>query len=275
MPPSTRRRDRPRTNRQSQWQGQRQGQRQSRWQGWQREQRDDLTLSEAGHVLWERRALVTGCMIFFLAVAVFYGLSREPVYTAEATLSVRSEEGIAPAGSFDEVLSGLRDSAAMQEIREGASEKAGWKASQADFNERLEVPEGVNNEELKVRFSAPTPEEAARGANAYAEVFVERVGELEGRLAGGAVAVNASVEKAAEPPERRSDRRRFLVPLVAGVGGLLVGGGWALFLEGRARQWSGSRDAELTLRAPVLGVIPDFSGNLVSSNGVSSDGGEG
>lgn len=190
---------------------------------------------------------------------MLYGLSREPVYTAEATLSVRSEEGIAPAGSFDEVLSGLRDSAAMQEIREGAAERAGWEAGQADFNERLKVPEEVKNEGLKVGFSAPTPEEAARGANAYAEVFVERVGELEGRLAGGAVAVNASVEKAAEPPERRSDRRRFIAPVVAGIGGLLVGGVWALFLESRARRWSGSRDAELTLRAPVLGVIPDFS----------------
>ncbi len=269
MPPSIKRRDRLRINEQSQRQGQ------GQWQGWQREQRDDLTLSEVGHVLWERRALVAGCMILFLAVAVFHGLSREPVYTAEATLSVRSEEGIAPAGSFDEVLSGLRDSAAMQEISEGASEKAGWEASQADFNERLEVPAGVNNQELKVRFSAPTPEEAARGANAYTEVFVERVGELEGRLAGGAVAVNASVEKAAAPPEQRSDRRRFLVPIVAGAGGLLVGGVWALFLEGRARQWSGSRDAELTLRAPVLGVIPDFSGNLPSPNGVSANRGKG
>jgi uncharacterized protein involved in exopolysaccharide biosynthesis len=258
MPPSTSRRD--------SRQAKRQVQRQSRWQGWQREQRDDLTLSEARHVLWERRALVAGCTLFFILVAFLYSLSGEPVYTAQATLSVRSEEGIAPAGSFDEILSGVRDSAAMQDIREGAAERAGWETRQDDFNERLEVPRGVNNEELSVRFSAPTPEEAARGANAYAEAFVERVGELEGRLAGGAVGVNAAVERAAEPPEQRSDRRRFLVPVVAGLVGLLVGGLWALFFEGRARRWSGSRDAELTLRAPVLGVIPDFSDGPVSKS---------
>jgi len=267
MPPSTRRRDRLLGSGQGQRQGQRQGRWQGRWQGWQQEQRDDLTLSEAGHLLWERRALVAGCTLFFLVLALLYGVSREPVYTAEATLSVRSEEGIAPAGSFDEVLSGLRDSAALQETREGAAEKAGWEAGQADFNERLEVPEEVKNEELKVGFSAPTPEEAARGANAYAEVFVERVAELEGRLAGGAVAVNASVEKAAEPPERRSDRRRFFAPVVAGISGLLIGGVWALFLESRARRWSGSRDVELTLRAPVLGVIPDFSEGTATQDG--------
>ena len=52
-------------------------------QGWQRGQRDDLTLPEAAHVLWERRAVVVGCTLFFLVVALLYSLSREPVYEAE------------------------------------------------------------------------------------------------------------------------------------------------------------------------------------------------
>src|ERR671917_2728467 len=55
--------------------------RQGERQGWQREQRDDLTLSEARHILWERRALVAGCTLFFILVAFLYSLSGEPVYT--------------------------------------------------------------------------------------------------------------------------------------------------------------------------------------------------
>src|ERR671921_415811 len=83
----------------------------SSWRGWQRGQRDDLTLSEAGHVLWERRAVVVGCTILFLAVALWYGLSQESVYEAEATLSVRlDEEGIGIAENFEEILLGLRNS---------------------------------------------------------------------------------------------------------------------------------------------------------------------
>ena len=46
--------------------------------------------------------------------------------------------------------------------------------------------------------------------------------------------------------------------LAAGVG-LLVGGGVALLLEGRAGAWRGVQDAEMTLKAPVLGAIPDYS----------------
>jgi uncharacterized protein involved in exopolysaccharide biosynthesis len=247
MLPSTRRR------RDELWQGR------SSLQDWQREQRDDLTFSEARHVLWKRRAVVAGCTLVFLAVALLYILSQDPVYTAEATISVRSQEEIGPAGNFDEILSGLQDPAASRgRLTDEAAERAGWENGQDDFNQRLEW-EPVNDEEVRVRFSASTPEEAARAANAYAEVFVERVRELEGRPVGGSVAVDAEVERSAEPPERRADWGVLLAAVAAGVGGLLAGGIVALFLESNARRWSGSIDAERTLRAPVLAVIPDYS----------------
>ena len=134
-------------------------------QGWQREQRDDLSLSEARHVLRERRPVVLGCTLLFLAVALLYALWREPIYTAEATLSVRPEEGIGSAENSGEVFSRLQDSAATEGLVDEAAERSGWQAGQDNFNERLEV-EPVNGEEVRVRFSAPTPEEAARAANA-------------------------------------------------------------------------------------------------------------
>ncbi|MDQ4002793.1 MAG: Wzz/FepE/Etk N-terminal domain-containing protein [Actinomycetota bacterium] len=233
----------------------------SSWQGWQRDQRDDLTLSEVRHILFERRFLVIGCTLFFFVTALTYGLLRQPAYTAEATLWLRSAEGTGAAESFDEVLSGLQESEATRGVSEEAAERAGWEAS--SFNERLER-ELVSDEEVEVRFSDSRPEEATRAVNAYVDVFVEHVEELEGRLAGGTVAVDAGVGRYAETPERRSGPNVFLTAVGAGACGLLVGGIGALFLEGRARRWSGSRDAELTLRAPVLGVIPDCSDGLLA-----------
>ncbi|HZB81369.1 MAG TPA: Wzz/FepE/Etk N-terminal domain-containing protein [Rubrobacteraceae bacterium] len=232
-----------------------QGRQQDRWQGWQREQRDDLTLSEVGHLLWGRRALVISCALLFLAAALLYGLAREPAYTAEATLSMRPDGGGGTVGNFDEDPSRLRDSAAMSGLTEEAARRAGWEAGANDFNERLEW-EQVNNQEAKVRFTASTPEEAARAANAYAETFAQRVKKLQGRPAGGVVGMMVEVRDAAQPPDRPSGPNMFLLALAAGTAGLLVGGIGALVLESRARRWRGSKDAELTLRAPVLGVIP-------------------
>jgi capsular polysaccharide biosynthesis protein len=140
--------------------------------------------------------------------------------------------------------------------------RAGWEAGLAEFRERLQAePLVTRNGEtgLRVRFSGSQPEQAARAANAYAELFVGRVERLnDERLAGGALAADASVERRAALPEGLGLRLLIYAAVAAGLG-LLVGGGGALLLEGKARSWRDARDAELTLRAPVLGVIPDYS----------------
>ena len=53
--------------------------------------------------------------------------------------------------------------------------------------------------------------------------------------------------------------RPLIYAAIAAGAGLLIGGAAALILEGRASGWRGVRDAELTLRVPVLGSIPDYS----------------
>jgi len=112
---------------------------------------------------------------------------------------------------------------------------------------------------MLVRFSGHEPELAAQAANVYAKLFVKRVKLLDGgQLDGGVTAANAAVERKATPPERSSLRPLIYAAVAAGAG-LLLGGAAALLLEGRASGWRGVRDAELTLRAPVLGTIPDYS----------------
>jgi capsular polysaccharide biosynthesis protein len=137
--------------------------------------------------------------------------------------------------------------------------RAGWETASREFKDRLDFETMTQGDEtgMLVRFTASDPEQAARAANAYAELFVERVEQLnEDRLAGGTLAADAVVERRAVPP---SSLRLLLYAAAAVAAGVLAGGAGALLLEGRARSWRGARDAELTLRAPVLGVIPDYS----------------
>ncbi len=206
--------------------------------------------------------LVAGVVIVTASAALLFGLLREPVYTAEAAVNIKPREELIGNDDREAFMDDVIRTVATEDLLRGVMRRAGWQDGLAEFRERLEVDTFVSRSGetgLRVQFSDPQPERAARAANAYAELFVEKVERLnDERLAGGALAADASLERRATPPEG-SALRLLIYTAVAATVGLLVGGGLALLLEGRARSWRGARDAELTLRAPVLGVIPDYS----------------
>ncbi len=226
---------------------------------WRREQRDDVTLSELLNALWARRWLVGGIVSVLVLCSVLFDLLQEPVYVAEATVVVRSE-AIGSARAPEETLARETMNAAITpDLPRDAMQRSGWTGGPQEFSDRLEVQPDQNTGKIRVSFSAATAAGASRAANAYAEAFAKRVEELnQRRLAGGALEAGAEVTRRATPPEGRSSPRPLLYGTLVGAVGLLFGGAAALILEGRTREWRGARDAELTLRAPVLGLIPDY-----------------
>jgi uncharacterized protein involved in exopolysaccharide biosynthesis len=224
--------------------------------GWQEERRDDLPLYEVVHILWGRRLLVVGIVVSLVLLALLFGLFRDPVYTAEAAVSVEPRERMVSDEERAAFVEEVRNTVVatdgfMQEVMR----QAGWEADIKEFRERLDfetVPRGDETVML-VRFSASEPEQAARAANAYAELFVGSVETLN----DDQLAMDAGMERRAAPPT--SSTRLLLYAAAAVAAGVVAGGAGALLLEGRTRSWRDARDAELTLRAPVLGVIPDYS----------------
>jgi capsular polysaccharide biosynthesis protein len=196
--------------------------------------------------------MVIGVVLILAGAALLLGLFRDPVYTAEAAVGVTPEEELSDEEARETF---------MQEVMPEVMRRAGWERGPAEFAERLDPRFATRNGEtgLRVRFSGLTPEQAARAANAYAGVFVQRADKLnDGRLAGGTLVADASLEGRVTPVEGSGPRPLIYAALAAGAG-LLLGGAAALLLEGRASGWRGVRDAELNLRAPVLGTIPDYS----------------
>lgn len=218
-------------------------------------------MREILYVLWSRKALVAGAVAALLAAAMIFSLSREPVYTAEATIDIVPRQQEPSQGEREAFLDDVLAVVADDELVGAAAEEVGWRRA-ADFGARLEPEPFVNQERsgVIVRFSGPAPRPAARAANAYATLFVEKVERLnERRLAGGTLAADASIGAEASAPEFRSSPRPLLYALAAIGAGVLIGGGGALLFEGRASSWRDARDAEMTLNAPVIGVIPDYS----------------
>lgn len=231
--------------------------------GWQRERRDDLPLSEVLYVLWGRRLLVAAIMLIVVIAALLFGVLREPVYTAEAVVSIEPRGRLSSAGERELFLQDVVAAVATEDLLRGVMRRAGWEAGLAEFRERLEAgtfATGDGELGLRVRFSGSGSGQASRAANAYAELFVNRIERLnDERFAGGALAADASIERRAAPVSEGMGPRLLLYAIAATGLGVLAGGAGALLLEGRAHVWRDARDAELTLRAPVIGVIPDHS----------------
>ncbi|MDQ3636980.1 MAG: hypothetical protein M3426_03150, partial [Actinomycetota bacterium] len=182
--------------------------------------------------------------------------------TAEATVSFQPREGSRAGENPEAFVEGVLGAVTERGFLQDVMREADWTDGPEKFGERLDVEryDGANGASgLRVRFSGANAAEATRSANAYADIFVARVEQLnDRRLAGGTLAAEASVEEYASP-ESWASPRPFVLAAAAIVAGVIVGGAAALLLESRARSWRNAHDAELTLRAPVLGVIPDYS----------------
>jgi capsular polysaccharide biosynthesis protein len=229
--------------------------------GWRGGARDDTSLSEILYVLGSRRLLVVGIVLILAGVALLFGLFREPVYVAEARISVEPRGKLESEEARLAFLEEVRGSVVTQEMLDEVRRKAGWEAGKEEFSERLD-PETVAGRNggsgLLIRFASDEPGQAARAANAYAEAFVAGVDDLGDRpLADGVPVAEASVEQRAVPGGYSP--RPLIYAAVAAGAGLLLGGAVALILEGRASGWRDVRDAELTLKVSVLGSIPDYS----------------
>lgn len=244
---------------------------------WRLEQRDDVTFSELLNALWGRRLLVSGVAVTTMVAVTLLAFFSGPAYVAEAALSVQAaDDGLGPeepvSGEVDPAVqdgSGQSPEALTQRVSEAVLPKelaleTMRRVSYAsggleEFNKRLSIEDDDQPEQIRVSFSAEKAEEALLVANEYAKVFAERTDELNGQgLVGGTLAAEVEVEREAALVRGRATTS-LLYGAAAGLAGLVLGSGVAFALESRTRRWRGARDAELTLRAPVLGVIPDYA----------------
>lgn len=230
---------------------------------WQEGSRDAASLPEVLHALRGRLLLVVGAVLVLGGIALLLGLFREPAYTAEAEVTFAPQEPLedenARKALAQEVVAGVTAPRAFSgTVRSGA----GWEGTSEEFRNRLDAGAFLAQDGgmgLRVAFTGRDQDEAARVANTYARLFASGVENLgEGQISGGTPVGDARVARRAERPSE-SGPRPLLYAAVAAGAGLLIGGFFALFLEGRAGGWRGVRDAEVTLRAPVLGAIPDYS----------------
>ena len=246
-----------------------------RSEGWRWEQRDDVTLFELLNALWGRRTLVGSIALALMLSAILLTFFWGPTYVARSALSVTATDGglgpedpvvgkadpsaqIGAEQSSEALINRVRDGVPQAEVSRQTMRQVGWTSGLQEFSERLEMENDYRAGEIQVSFSAENAGEARRVADEYAEIFVERTKQLNRRgIVGGTLAAEVEVVQKAELFRGRASTQ-LLYGVAAGFAGLLLGSGVALTLDSGTRRWRGARDAELTLRAPVLGVIPAY-----------------
>ena len=128
-----------------------------------------------------RRLLIVGVVLVLAGIALLFGLFREPVYTAEARVSVGTQEDLASEEAKLAFLEEVRGAVVTQEMLGEVRRRAGWEAGPKAFSERLDprtVVTADGGPGLQIRFRGNEPGQAALAANAYAELFVEGVENL-------------------------------------------------------------------------------------------------
>ncbi|MGI8651003.1 MAG: Wzz/FepE/Etk N-terminal domain-containing protein [Rubrobacter sp.] len=228
-----------------------------RWRG------EALTSKEFLYILWGRRWMVLVATVLLVAGAAVYTFSQDPAYTAEARILISSESGSPAQAELETFLKNASGVIASDdELLSEAVLRSGWQQGLPAFREGLNpeyYTQSNNVPGVRVRFTAQNPEIAARAANAYAELLAERISTLEAQGLAGGVEAGAAVENRAEATSVSAERRPVVHLVLAGLFGLLVSAGAAILLDARTRSWRSARDAEITLYAPVLGTIPDYS----------------
>lgn len=205
--------------------------------------------------------MIAAFMLVLVVAGVALGFVRERLYTAEAVVIVKPQARLEPdeTNAFvQEVTGAVAPEALLRDVRG----EIGWTGSTEQLADRLDVTYAGTQEgvpQLKIRFSDTDAGLAARASNTYAELFVKKVDKLNNqRLAGGTLAADAQVLKTAEPPEVRSSPGPLMYAAISVGVGMFLGGAVALMMENQTNRWRDVRDAEVTLRAPVLGVIPEY-----------------
>lgn len=226
--------------------------------------------------------MVAGAVLALVLASLIFSLILEPVYRVEATVDVvpvqvGTSDPLEPAAFVQQVQGAIINEDADDLLQE-AARQAGWTGDLETLEDRFDLETVTRAEDgysLRIGFSGPEAEGAVRAANAYATLFARRIDELnDQRPVGGTLPARASVEGRASIPENPVRPRPLLYAAVAAGAGLLLGGVVALLLEDRARDWRGPRDAELTLRVPVLGAVPEYPSGEASGEAAGHGSGQ-
>ena len=201
-------------------------------------------------------------MLLGAGAALLLSTVRTPLYTSSTQFFVSTTT----AGSASDALQGSQFSQERvtsyalllegEDLAARVIDRLDLDTSPRRFTERVEAAALVDTVLIEVRVSDPSPDEAARIADAIGSEFRELVGELEAPAGGVAAApVKVTVTDAPEVAVAPSSPRPVQETSLGALAGLLVGAALAVLRARLDRSVRSAEQASAATGVPVIGTV--------------------
>lgn len=232
-----------------------------------------MTIDQIAATLWRRRFLFFAVLAACLGAVVVGTLSLPKTYKTSTTLFVGVNKEVNDALAFDtnigeQLARTYTALAANPNVADLAVKELDFGISREKLLNRMSFAPVERTQLLDISAEGGSPEEAARLANTYANVFVAHV---DAQFARGDTQTKIAINEPAVRPTRPSKPNP---PLYIGLGALLsllLATGAALLrdrLDNRIRVES---DEDSVLDQPVVARIPDIVNKRGEASLVASD----
>jgi len=213
-------------------------------------------------VLRQHVGLIIAAAVLGALGGLGVGLLAPTTFTAQTQLFV----SIANSGSAADLQQGSTftqermqtyvDMADSRAVLGPVIDELGLEETPAGLADRVQATSDPNTVLIGIAVTDPSPEEAARIAEATAASLVDVVTELEDAAGDGASPVVLSVAEAAEAPLEPSSPALWIDVVLGLVVGIVFGVGAALLRSALDTRLRGKETLRRITRAPVLTAVP-------------------
>jgi capsular exopolysaccharide synthesis family protein len=215
-----------------------------------------VTLDQIASILWRRRLVFVGTLIVCLGLVTGITFSLSKTYKATATLFVGTQQqNVGTTDLLEQLTRTYAHLAGNPNVAAEVAKTLDPPISRSKLLSKMSFSPVERTQLLQISAEASSPEKAARTANLYAAVFVNRVTQ---RAEGSEAEVKLSVS---EPAALPTDPVRPNPPLYLGLGALLsvlLAFGVTLAVDRLDKRIRLPQEDTTFLGEPILARIPKF-----------------
>ena len=221
-----------------------------------------MELSDYIRVLRKNWLVIVAITLIGLGAAAGYSLTRTPMYQAEATVFVSTQQGntvqeLQQGSTFTQArVTTYTKLVTQQTVLQKTIDRLQLNTSVDSLASHITATNALNTTLIQIAATDESPQRAADIANAVSESLTETVPEIEPSTASGGSTVKLTTTTTATAPTSPVSPNVPLNLAVGGLIGLILGTGIAVLRHVLDTKVRSVRDVVAITERPIIGAIP-------------------